>query len=608
VNQQQLLENMHQIEQIVHSVNQKEFSSLYEFLRERIEYPESFVTMLGETSSGKSSLINGLLGKELLFTGPQPTTGTVVEIMDGAESNSEEYYAVTKEAQMAPLTQEQFQKLNLKLPAEYERLRVLVQSFPKGLQGMRLFDTPGYGAIQEEHEEIVTNFLPNSDVILYVVSYRAGVKQNDADFLSYIYELLREDMKICLVINRVPSTVGETDGRIKEITGHVQDLLHREIPVYLVPSVMPANEDDAPLPEAHGLWEDVRDEIASPERQQALHRTFLAYQENLLYEIEGYLENQKLEYVVSDEERKLAEDALQEFMDKKPDIDERIEATFSRISQMSRKLFSHSADVMVQEIETEVQVANKWTSQQECAGFVEAHLMPILAKRETKNIKAYIEKELDDLNEEIESILNTAIKRFENRVTLNSAAFEKLVLNVGNKVAQRFTDQALAGFFRQYGGAGGAGAGVANAAKKGLKKLGDLVNHTFSRETHNALAKFLSKIGATSTKAITAAAVVFVELAFYLYEVAVWQSKLAKKVKAAITIWEDKSIEAVEKDLIELKAFNREEINEIFNEYQKAFTFEETIDQDGSLSEIEAQLEMVHELLRMLGKSGGVQS
>lgn len=606
--QQQLLDNMDRIEQIVSRVDRKEFSSLYEFLRERVEYPESFVTMLGETSSGKSSLINGLLGKELLFTGPQPTTGTVVEIMDGAESNSEEYYALTKEASMAQIPQELFLKLNLKLPEQYERLRVLIPSFPKGMHGMRLFDTPGYGAIQEEHEEIVKTFLPNSDVILYVISYRAGVKQNDAEFLTYINELLREDTKIFLVINRVPSVVGRIDARIKEITSHVQDLLHREIPVYIVPSVKPANEDGAPLPEAIELWKGVEEEITSPKRQQALLRTFLAYQQNLLYEIEGYLEHRKLEYLVSDEERKMAEEVLQEFMDKKPEIDEKIDITFSRISQMTKKMFSHSADVMVQEIETEIQVADKWTSQQECAGFVEAHLMPILAKRETKSIRGYIEKELDDLNEEIESILNTAIKRFENRVTLNSAAFEKLVLNVGNKVAQRFTDQALAGFFRQYGGAGGAGAGVANAAKKGLKKLGDLVNHTFSRETHNALAKFLSKIGATSTKAITAAAVVFVEAAFYLYDVAVWQSKLAKKVKEAVTMWEDNSIVAVEKDLMELKAYNVDEINEIFMEYKDAFTFKETFSHDESISEIEAQLEMVHDILHKLGNLEGVQS
>lgn len=35
-----------------------------------------------------------------------------------------------------------------------------------------------------------------------------------------------------------------------------------------------------------------------------------------------------------------------------------------------------------------------------------------------------------------------------------------------------------------------------------MKKIGDLFGKTFSRETHNELAKFLSKIGATSTRAI----------------------------------------------------------------------------------------------------------
>jgi GTP-binding protein EngB required for normal cell division len=608
MNQQQLLDNMNEIENVVNLVNQKEFTTLYHFLRERIEYPESFVTMLGETSSGKSSLINGLLGKELLFTGPQPTTGTVVEMMDDPSLEHEEYYAVTKEATLAPLTSEQFLRFNHQLPEMYERLRVLLPTFPKGLQGLRLFDTPGYGAIQEEHEEILKSFLPNSDLILYVVSYRAGIKQNDAEFLAFIHELLSKDMKIYLVINRVPEAVTFSDARVKEISGYVHDLLHQDIPVYLVPSVMPADENAVPLPKANQLWEDIRKEILSSERQQALQRTFLAFQQNLLYEVQGYLEHKRLEYLVSDEERRLVEEALKEFMDKRPIIDEKIESTFTRVSNMTSKMFSHSDKVMGEEIEKEIVVSNRWTSKEECSGFVQAHTMPLLAKRETKNIKMYIEKELDDLNEEIESILNTTIKKFESRITLRSATFEKLIRNVGNKVTQRVTEQALASFFRQYGGAGGAGAGVANAAKSGLKKVGDLFNHTFSRETHNALAKLLSRIGATSTRAITAAAVVFVEAAFYLYDVAVWQSKLAKTVTKSIAVWEEKSKEVVQKDLLDLKEYNNQEISNIFKEYEQAFTLEEFRDSDGQLGEIEAQLETVQELIHSLGVMEGALS
>jgi GTP-binding protein EngB required for normal cell division len=593
----QIAENMKIIEKLIEKVNNPEFKVLYDFLNERVEYPESFVTLLGETSSGKSSLINGLLDGNILYTAPQPTTGSIVEIMDDSFLSEPEFYAITKDAKIAELTAEQFKQYSKDLPDSYERVRMLIPSFPTGLEGLRLFDTPGYGSIYEKHEEILKSFLPNSDILIYVVNYRVGVNQSDAEFISVIEELLRDDMKFYLVINRAPQDATVVDRRVKEIINHVQDLLHRDIPVHIVPGVIPTNDGEPALPKAEELWENVKREIVSPQRQDALYRSLLGFQKSLLLDIQGYLEKKKLEYVVSDEERKLIKEALDEFSAKKPMIEEKIIATFSKVTSTSKKMFVNSTNVMKDKIETEITASNRWTNQQECAGFVEAHLMPVLAKKETNNVKAYIEREFARLNEEIESMLNTAVQRFENKLQVDNKAFEKLVINVGNRIAQRFADQALREFFRQYGGAGGAGAGVANAAKKGLKKLGELVGKTFSRETHNQLASFLSKIGATSTRAIGAAAVVIVEAAFYLYEVKVWQSKLIKHVGKAVAIWEDKSIQALESDLGELKTHNLEQIASFFKEYENSFSLDEYQEHDGALDEIEEQLKDTQELL-----------
>ncbi|MCP8970948.1 dynamin family protein [Ectobacillus ponti] len=603
--ERKLLENMELIHKIAVQAKEQKFISLAEFLRERLEYPESFVTMLGETSSGKSTLINGLVGRSLLYTGPQPTTGTVIEVMADSHAAMAEYYAVTKEATLITLSPERFYQFNQELPNRFERLRVVIPSFPEGLQGLRLFDTPGYGAIQQEHEEVLKSFLPNSDLILYVVSYRVGVKQNDAEFLAFLHELLHKNASIHLVINRVPQHVNESDSRIKEIISHVGDLLHRAIPVYLVPSTVTA-ENEEPLPKAASLWAGVRREITSPERQQALQNAFIGFQKDLLYKLQGHLENKRLACVADDAERALLASALQEFLDKKPLVSRKIQLTFKRLAGMTEKMFVHSAGQVKLEIEKEISTSDKWTSQQECAGFVEAHLMPMLAKRETRQIKSYIERELEDLNQEIESILNTAIQAFEERITLKSAKFERLAFSVGNQVAQHLADQALGAFFRQYGGAGGAGAGVANAAKKGLRKLGELFNHRFSRETHNQLAKFLSRIGATSTKAISAAAVVFVETVFYLYDVYSWKPKLLKAMKKAVDDWAGKSVKAVTEDLEELKQYNEEGIMAIFQQYEQAFTLGETQVMGGTLEEIEAQLSLVQQALDQLQIMEGV--
>ncbi|MGJ7920246.1 dynamin family protein [Neobacillus sp. LXY-4] len=597
MNSQQILENMKKIEQLIQRVNRKEFVEACQYLRERIENPESFVTLVGETSSGKSSLVNGLLGKGILPIGPQPTTGTIVEIMVDPDLDAEKFYAVTTEATLVPITFEQFQELNFNLPEQYSRLRLSIPSFPNGLQGLRIYEIPGYEAIQVKYEEITKTLLSSSDMIVYVVNYRSGVNKSDAEFLEYIYELLPEDVKIYLVINRVPGSVTNLDSRINEISCSVNDLIHRDVPVYIVPSEMSVSEDAEPLPKAEKLWEDIRKEVVSPERQEALRSNFISFQQNLLDEVYRYLHHKKIATLVSDTERQQVEAALKEFVDNRNFIEAKIESSINRISHMIKELFSQSANTIVEEIETEIKIANKWTSQQECAGFVKAHLLPNLTKKQTNKINAVIEKEFYLLNDEIQSILNLAITNFEDKGILGSSEYENFVDTIRNKVSPSLNGQSLPGSVSRNGGAAGT-----KEVKKEPIKFGGLFSHIFSRETHIVFVRFLRKLGAASTRATTAA-VVLVEASFYFYEVAVWQSKLGKLVKESVKVWQEKSIEAMGKDLIELESYINNEIQAVFKAYELSFPFDQKSMNVGNLCEIEEQLKMVQDLLNELGNT-----
>lgn len=586
---------MERIKTIVDQVNEPESHALYQFLAERIDYPESFVTMLGETSSGKSTLINGLLNEEILYTGPQPTTGSILEIMDDPSLDSNEYYAVTKEATLKMLSKEQFISSCKQLDDTYDRLRMFIPSFPNGLKRLRLFDTPGYGSIYDAHEEVLRTFIPNSDILIYVINYRVGVNESDHEFVSIIRESLHPDTKFYLVINRVPEQASER--RVNEIKNHMKDLLHLDIPIYTVKGIVQNGDDEKVLPKAEKLWQDVKEELNSKERAQLLRRVFLEYQIELLLHIEGHLHKRKATYQSTTAEKQMLAEALEELMSKKSIVVNNVNDTFTKVSDQTIKMIDHSARTMVGDIQSEINDFNRWTSQQECTGYIEAHLMPMSAKREMNNISMYIKHELEKLNEEIESLLNEAVQSFESSITINNDAFEQLILNVGNKIAHKLTNGALSSFFRQYGGAGGAGAGVANASKKALKKIGDLFGKTFSRETHNELAKFLSKIGATSTRAITIAAVVFVESVAYLYNVAVWQGKMNKKVEQSIAKWVEESTPVITKDLSELKDHNIEMIDEFFNEYEKSFTLDELSSNEEDLKRINQQLIQIENLI-----------
>ena len=78
------------IQKLIDAINDEELSTLSKFMRSRISSPESYVTMLGETSSGKTTLINGLLNERLLKTSAVPTTGAIVEVLFDSEVTSPE--------------------------------------------------------------------------------------------------------------------------------------------------------------------------------------------------------------------------------------------------------------------------------------------------------------------------------------------------------------------------------------------------------------------------------------------------------------------------------------------------------------------------------------
>lgn len=588
---------MQVIHPIIEEINKSKYETLFRFLNERIENPENFVVLLGETSSGKTTLLNGLLQDQLFLTSARPTTGTVIELMDQKSAASYHFYAVNKDATLETITENMFHELAKNPDQDLERLRIITPTFPHGLKNLRLFDTPGYGSLHEEHEQILKEFIPNSDIIVYVVSYRIGFKENDHYFMNFIQEMIDKNTAFYLVINRVPEGVNVSDNRIKEIQLHAQDCLHRNLNCYLVPAQIPAEENKHVLPQASDLWKDLRKQLETPERMEALARAFFSYQNDLLLELKGNQEQKFAFAKASAEQMSELQATLEEFLRNEEIIIEKIRGTFAKLYPKLDKLLDLAMTNINDNLISEIEKANRWTSKDECVGFIQSHLLPLQIQKETKGITDYLQVELERLDDEINSILNTAIQKFEAQISLKLSIFEPIIMNLSNRMGQKMAGKALAQFFKQFGGAGGAGAGVANAAKKGLKAVGKVFGKTFSRETHNGLAKFLSRIGATSTKAISAAAAVIVEGLFYLYDSYKWKIDLGKQIKKATLEWKKETLDKVTKDMHELEEHNLQSIHSYFEEYQELKEVPEEEISSFDLNEITNRISRIDDLL-----------
>jgi small GTP-binding protein len=127
----------------------------------------------GEFNAGKSSFINALLGKPgLLQEGVTPTTSQIYLLKYGE------------------MTEQQ--------PREKG---IWVQTAPvELLKNINIVDTPGTNAILREHETLTSDFIPRSDLVLFLTSADRPFSESEHLFLGRIKEWGK---KIVLIINKI---------------------------------------------------------------------------------------------------------------------------------------------------------------------------------------------------------------------------------------------------------------------------------------------------------------------------------------------------------------------------------------------------------------------
>ncbi|HEX6287862.1 MAG TPA: dynamin family protein, partial [Herpetosiphonaceae bacterium] len=130
------------------------------------------LVVAGEFNSGKSSFINALIGEIVLREGVTPTTDRINILKYGPEA--------------AERLREEF-VLEILYPADV-------------LREIHIVDTPGTNAVIRRHEELTRDFIPRSDLVLFVTSADRPFTESERAFLEQIREWGK---KIVLVINKV---------------------------------------------------------------------------------------------------------------------------------------------------------------------------------------------------------------------------------------------------------------------------------------------------------------------------------------------------------------------------------------------------------------------
>ncbi len=148
------------------------------------------LVVVGEFNSGKSTFINALLGARLLDEGVTPTTSAVHRLRWG---EAEERAAGADGIE--------------EIAAPVELLRQV-----------QIVDTPGTNALDRRHEAITREFVPRSDLVLFVTSADRAFTESERGFIESVREWGK---KLVFVINKIdilrqPSEIDEVETFVAE--------------------------------------------------------------------------------------------------------------------------------------------------------------------------------------------------------------------------------------------------------------------------------------------------------------------------------------------------------------------------------------------------------
>lgn len=170
-------------------------------LSQKLGSEEFNLAIFGQFKRGKSTLINALVGSDILPSAVTPLTSVVTALSYGPEPRAAVTFADgRREAiSLAEISDYATERDN---PQNEKGVRKVEVSYPAQLlgEGIRLVDTPGIGSAFLNNTEIAREFLPEADAAILVLAADQPIGQAEIEFLR---ELRQHAAKFFFVLNKI---------------------------------------------------------------------------------------------------------------------------------------------------------------------------------------------------------------------------------------------------------------------------------------------------------------------------------------------------------------------------------------------------------------------
>ncbi len=221
-------------------------------LAERVSEGRFYVACVGQVKRGKSTLLNALVGYEVVPTGFVPVTAvpTVVRYGNELRARIRMRSGSWRNVALADLKEYVTEELNAENKKGVDGAEVYVPS-PLLSSGMCLVDTPGLGSVFTRNTVTTQAFIPHIDAALVVVGADPPIAGEELALVEAVGKQIHD---LILVINKADRTTdAERAAAVKFTREILEKRLHRPVGRALEVSAAERIENRGPLRD----WENL---------------------------------------------------------------------------------------------------------------------------------------------------------------------------------------------------------------------------------------------------------------------------------------------------------------------------------------------------------------
>jgi GTP-binding protein EngB required for normal cell division len=229
------------LESIIAEHGLVEFRSTVSMIIDRLEDKSFEIALFGRVSSGKSSLLNAMLGTDVLPVGVTPITAVPTRLLYGEAAAVRVWFANRTPEEFGISRLAEFVAEQLNRGNEKHVTRIVVQlPSPRLREGIAFVDTPGLGSLATRGAAETLAYLPRCDLGVVLIDAGSTLTPDDLQTIQTLYEA---GIPATVLLSKADLLSVEDRSQIAGyVKDHIREELNLELAVRAV-SVMAGNKE-----------------------------------------------------------------------------------------------------------------------------------------------------------------------------------------------------------------------------------------------------------------------------------------------------------------------------------------------------------------------------